>query len=560
MDASWKRLDGANRYHTASLIVSEAFETSQCAVIATGVSYPDALCAASLAGARDCPLLLTDPNALSAETEAQVKRLGVKQAYVVGGAVAVGPSVESRLKDLGVAVTRINGSDRYATGVEVLKAVRQARATSDTVIVATGQNFPDALSIGPWAYATSSPVVLANGQGLLNEDEVRAIREASSIRRILLVGGSAVVSDDVAKQLGPSYAVERLGGTDRYDTSARVAVWEVGSGTLGWGAPVLATGKDFPDALAAASLGGRKRSVVLVANSSADASLRELRAHKDAVTGGYLCGGVGVMPISDPFGSTLRASLESPTSERRVVTFGGYEIRQSVADALMDATESLRAEGYDLGYIMMDLGSLKGVAYNCDALFYGASSIKAPYFSSVINLHPEALWAYQYDIQETLFYSWDYNYKQVLEAFGSEPMRVWCEESGARASIAESLPWAIYSARDLALMWARMYQLYSQSPEGETLGSWCERPNVSCIHATLSDRFRTRSKAGWVSYGGPIYEGVNDGKPLWDVADDGGIVYANNGTYVMAIMSNIPAGPNLLNVLTETLNIAHSEM
>lgn len=64
-------------------------------------------------------------------------------------------------------------------------------------------------------------------------------------------------------------------------------------------------------------------------------------------------------------------------------------------------------------------------------------------------------------------------------------MRVWCKEYGARASIAESLPWANYSARDLALMWGHTYLWYGWSSAMETLGTLCERPNISTIHDTL---------------------------------------------------------------------------
>jgi len=257
---------------------------------------------------------------------------------------------------------------------------------------------------------------------------------------------------------------------------------------------------------------------------------------------------------------TMRMALDAAVSSRSVTAFGGYAMSSGVASKLKNAVNGIRNRGYDVGFIMMDLGTHKGVSYNCDALFYGASSIKAPYIASVVNKYPGAIVSYAYDITETLFYSWDYNYKQVLYAYGKAPMRTWCAESGARASIAESLPWANYSARDLAKMWGRTYQLYQTSSAGEKLGTWCERPNVSTIHATLGGMYRTRSKGGWIDAGGSRNPNINGGGPQYCVADDGGIVYARNGTYVVAIMSSTPADHDMLNELTAAIDTAHSEM
>lgn len=258
--------------------------------------------------------------------------------------------------------------------------------------------------------------------------------------------------------------------------------------------------------------------------------------------------------------ASVRWGLKQAVNTRSVSAFGGYAPSARVRDALRKAIDGVRGRGYDVGFIMMDLASYKGVAYNCDALFYGASSIKAPYIASVVHQHPDAIRLYKEDIQQTLFYSYDHNYKQVYSGYGKDPMRVWCKESGARASIAEDLPWVNYSARDLAFMWGRTYTLYGTSAEAEILGTWCERPNVSTIHATLGRKYRTRSKGGWIEDGGARYDWLNGGGPEWDVTDDGGIVYARNGTYVMAIMSSIPADHDALNSLTAAIDAAHSEM
>jgi len=221
---------------------------------------------------------------------------------------------------------------------------------------------------------------------------------------------------------------------------------------------------------------------------------------------------------------------------------------------------SLHEAGYEVGFIMCDLTSLKGIAYGADDLFYGASSIKAPYFMSVVRQYPEALEDFKAEMQETLLTSSDYTYKQVLEAYGAEPMRTFCEKSGARASIAESLPWASYSARDLALMWGHAYALSKTDTTLDVLCSWCQSPTVSTIHSSLGSTYITRSKAGYINAEGDLDETINHGRPTFEVSDDGGIVYAGDKPYVVAIMSNVPDNHDILNDLTLSIDAAHSEM
>lgn len=562
----WTRLGGSNRYETMGLIVEAAFDASEWAVVATGESFADTLAASALAGAHDCPLLLTKPSELSKETRAQIARLGVKHVCIVGGEGSVGRSVESSLASLGVDVVRYGGRDRQATSVQVYQAVREAddkagRKRSDTVVVATGESYADALCMGPWSFAAHAPILLADASGRLSDEAVQAIKGDAAVVRVVVVGGTGALGDEVASQLGTGYIIERLGGANAYQTSALVAEWEVRSG-LSWNAPVVASGTNFPDALAGAVLAGRKGSVLLFADELESPSLAVLHANASQVNTGFLLGGERSMPLHDPLAPTIRSSLEAASAAPETVSFGGYHASQGVLDRVDQAIVKLHGHGYAVGFILMDLSSHQGVAYDCDALFYGASSIKAPYIASVVAQHPEAVITHQYDMQETLFYSWDFNYKEVLAAYGSEPMKAWCAWSGARPSIAESLPWAIYSARDLALMWGQMYLLFSQCPEGETLGTWCERPNESTIHDALGGAYRTRSKAGWVNGGGELLLDplVNNGGPIYEVSIDGGIVYAPNGTYVVAIMSNVPANQAMLNELTLALDAAHNEM
>ena len=295
--APWLRLSGANRYDTMSLVVEQGFSNSSWAVVATGANYPDALAASALAGTRSCPVVLTDSGSLSAQAASQIKRLHVGNAYLMGGAGAASEAVEAGLRRLGVNVTRVQGPDRQATSLQAYKTTRANASSSNTVIVATGSGFADALSIGPWAYATSSPVLLTKSDGTLSAEAADAVKADAGISRVVIVGGANVVSDAVRSQLGSNYTYVRLEGPNRYATSRAIAEWELGQGT-GWSHPVLATGKDFPDALAGAALGGAGKSPLLLAASSNDPTLALERANASRIQGGFLLGGENAVPSS----------------------------------------------------------------------------------------------------------------------------------------------------------------------------------------------------------------------------------------------------------------------
>lgn len=287
------RLGGTDRYGTMSLIASESFDSCPWAIVATGTNFPDALAASALAGARNCPIVLTTPNSLCDDARDELARLGASHVHIVGGAMAVSENVERQIRAMGIDVDRVAGDDRTATSIALMQAAREAGSSSDTVVIATGWGFADSLSFGPWAFKTATPIILATN-GTLSPAAVKAIRSDAGIDRVLIAGGTAVVSDEVMSQLGNGYEYQRLSGPDRYHTSMAIANWECSNG-LSWRTPALATGRIFPDALAGTALMGSKGSpLLLVADSSLDA-LGLLVVHKQEVSSAYILGGTAAV-------------------------------------------------------------------------------------------------------------------------------------------------------------------------------------------------------------------------------------------------------------------------
>lgn len=159
--------------------------------------------------------------------------------------------VPSRYAD----VQRLSGKDRYETAaVLALDAFADELSEHGSVpvtYVATGEDFPDALAVGSLAAGTDGPVLLTRGD--LLPSATRAALEELTPERIVVLGGTAAVADTVVQQLTgyTSGQVTRIAGTDRYETAALVAEHMVPGGTV-----FVATGQDYPDALAAGARAG----------------------------------------------------------------------------------------------------------------------------------------------------------------------------------------------------------------------------------------------------------------------------------------------------------------
>jgi putative cell wall-binding protein len=91
--------------------------------------------------------------------------------------------------------------------------------------------------------------------------------KAAGVTKVRVLGGPAVVSLAVENSLKASFGagnVLRLDGANRYDTARAIATYGVNSAGLGWNKVAIATGANFPDALAGGVLQGRSGSVMLL--------------------------------------------------------------------------------------------------------------------------------------------------------------------------------------------------------------------------------------------------------------------------------------------------------
>jgi putative cell wall-binding protein len=257
--------------------------------------------------------------------------------------------------DYSAYVKPIQGADRYATAVEASKA---GFAAAGTVILASGENWPDALGASALAGAVSGPVLLTRAASV--PDVVKSEIKRLGATRVIVVGGEQAVSDSVIDGVEALGSIEttRLGGATRYETSRIVAVEAVtrstAEGRPADGAVFITTGSAFPDALAASPIAYRHiRPIVLTEPAAlspdAAAAVESLGAKSAIVLGGTnavsdaaagslatLLGGDAVTRISGADRYQTALALASHAEDSCCLTYAGAALSNGggFADAL----------------------------------------------------------------------------------------------------------------------------------------------------------------------------------------------------------------------------------
>lgn len=127
------------------------------AILVNGYDFADALSIGSDAAKAGIPILLTSPKSLSPETKQALVEFGIKEIEIIGGEQAVSKAVEDELAVMGISVSRISGSNRFATSAAV---AGQYFADSQNAIISTGRGFADALAAVPLAVKQDAPILL----------------------------------------------------------------------------------------------------------------------------------------------------------------------------------------------------------------------------------------------------------------------------------------------------------------------------------------------------------------------------------------------------------------
>jgi hypothetical protein len=290
------------------------------AVLATDVDPFDALSAAYLEGTLGTGLLITPPTSFGLDAQAALRLEGVTTVYVVGGPLAIAPSVISQIQATpaflkgGVTPTGLNlkvvgpiygataddtaqsiatyfgsaiGSATFAgaynttggvyndQGVAASASNSGPTASTPTAIVISDTDYQDAMSIAPEAFFQRFPIILteqAPGTGTPTlGTQASAALTSLGVHQVIVIGGQLAIPNTVVtgiQALNGGISVLRIAGTDATDTAAELANFALAAGPNGLGWKALQTGEALPltvmashadywsDELGAAALGG----------------------------------------------------------------------------------------------------------------------------------------------------------------------------------------------------------------------------------------------------------------------------------------------------------------
>lgn len=242
------RVAGDTRYKTAIAISKEGWRNSDTVVLATGVEFPDALAGVPYAYQMDAPILLTRTDALNAETKEEIIRLKAKKVIILGGPVAVSANVAAELEKLGLTVERVAGKTRYETAALIAEQI-----DSDEAVIVQGSTFPDVLAISPYSAKNNIPILMTRTDRLPAE----TVAALEGVAKTYVIGGNEAVSNLVMEKLpNPT----RYGGETRFDTAKEINTRL----SMGTEKAYVATGMEFPDALAGGVLAAKNDGSILL--------------------------------------------------------------------------------------------------------------------------------------------------------------------------------------------------------------------------------------------------------------------------------------------------------
>ncbi|PRR77170.1 N-acetylmuramoyl-L-alanine amidase LytC precursor [Clostridium liquoris] len=186
-------------------------------------------------------------------------------------------------------VTRLSGRDRYATSVAISR--NEIEGNSEYVLVVNGEIFADALCAAPLASKYNAPILLTSSKALSEEtkDEIRRLNPSN----VIIIGKEGAVSKDIEneiKSIDNNITIDRIGGKDRYETSALIA------GNLDSKEIMLTSGGNYADALSIASIAASKKvPVLLTEKDTIPDPINNYIKSKEIIDKAYIIGGTSVI-------------------------------------------------------------------------------------------------------------------------------------------------------------------------------------------------------------------------------------------------------------------------
>jgi len=292
------RLGGGSRYETAINIASYGWTSADAVVLVNAFSFADALSGVPLAYALNAPILLVNGTSIDSTILRQISALGATKAYLLGGELAINAASAEQLKDSGLTVKRIYGTSRYDTAIAIARELSVVTGkSSTTAIFANGFNYPDALAASSAAAISGTPILYAPTSGKLDDNTLSFLR-TSGFTKAYVLGGELAINADIYNSIKSNVSsVERISGGSRYETAVRII--EKFSSVFTGKAIAVATGTNYPDALAGAAFAAKEGIPVMLVPAALTSGSSQTTMLKGLITAQtspvYIFGGQGAV-------------------------------------------------------------------------------------------------------------------------------------------------------------------------------------------------------------------------------------------------------------------------
>lgn len=186
------RIAGDDRYQT-SIDVGEYGQNKNTLVV-SGENFPDAISAGALTKVLDSSVILTPKSKASDRLKSYLTNQ--ESALIVGGENTISKNVETDISGI-LSTQRVGGADRFETSV----LLSDKLGIKKSVIITTGENFPDALSASSFAQKEGAPILLSSKDTLPVSVGRFLEKNYRDIENVYIIGGKNSISDEVVKEV-----------------------------------------------------------------------------------------------------------------------------------------------------------------------------------------------------------------------------------------------------------------------------------------------------------------------------------------------------------------------
>lgn len=265
---------------------------------------------------------------------------------------------------------RLCGNNRYETNSKIVDA---GWTSSKYAVIASGEDFADALCASPLAQQNKAPILLTKKDNLSIENKKQLSK--LEVKKVFIIGGTGVVSDNVKFQIeNMGIETNRICGQNRFETSV-----EVGKNIKNASGVVVTNGYGYADALSMAPIAAQKGMPILLTGKEDLPKITKDFLSSKKLTESYIVGGNAV--VSDKIASQLKNNIRLAGKSR-------YDTNSAVLNHFADKFD------YDKVYVSSGegysdalSGSVLAAATKSPLILVKKDSVDSSVISSVKNKH-----------------------------------------------------------------------------------------------------------------------------------------------------------------------------